>query len=132
MKDELEQAFAELLARNPGADGRGDYYGIEIENIAPEGSESDLILVFRSGESYCCAEPGCRLAYDEPGWWETLRRIMDDHETGDLPPLTIQRIRGIVEGNVRLRCHSSFGLSAVSAGYCYESGPHAEVVSADT
>ena len=55
MKNKLTHTFSELLARNQGANGRRDYYGLRIENVSAEGSEFDLILVFKACESYCCA-----------------------------------------------------------------------------
>jgi hypothetical protein len=84
MQNKLTQAFSELLARNRGADGRRDYYGIRIENVTPEGSEVDLVLVFKSCESYCCAEAGCHLAYYDPGWWQA--NILRDESVFRLSP----------------------------------------------
>ena len=53
---------------------------------------------------------------------------MNEHGIGDLPPLTIRRIRGVIESGARLHCHAPLGLPEQSAGYSYENGPHSEIV----
>jgi hypothetical protein len=128
LKNKLTNVFADLLAGNLGADGRRDYYGVRIEEVSPDGCEFDLILVFKSGEAYCCPEPGCHLGYSEADWWQTLRDIMYGHGVGDFPPLTIRRIRGIIESGARFSCRVDFGLPEESAGFSYEHGPIIEII----
>jgi hypothetical protein len=128
MEDRLERAFAGVLAENLGTEGRREYYGIRIDEISPSRSEFDLILVFKAGERYCCPEPGCHLGYDQADWWLTLRGLMEEQGIGDLPPLTIRKIRGIVERGTRLQCRAVFERPEESDGFSYEHGPIAEIV----
>src|SRR3954451_22864463 len=83
----LTRLFADQLARNTphfGGGGPG-YYGVRLENVAPDGSELDLILTLRSGERYCCIERGCHLGVRGTRYWSGLREEMDASGLGDQP-----------------------------------------------
>jgi hypothetical protein len=43
-----------------------------------------------------------------------------------IPPITIHRLRGIVESGALLECHLALGLPLESQGYTYEVGPYFE------
>jgi len=61
-----------MLAQNRsyfGAGGLG-YYGVEVENLAPDGTEFDLMLTFKSGVRYCCIERGCHIPLQNR-WFST-------------------------------------------------------------
>lgn len=95
----LARLFADRLARNTmhfGGGGPG-YFGVHLENIAPDGSELDLVLTFRAGHRYCCIEQGCHLAIGHEGFWEELREEMDAHGLADRPLPTFHLVRCVVE-----------------------------------
>ena len=95
----LTRLFADRLARNSphfGGGGPG-YYGVRLENVAPDGSELDLILTLRSGERYCCFELGCHLGVRGTRYWSELRQEMDASGLGDQPLPKIRIIRVVVE-----------------------------------
>jgi hypothetical protein len=51
LQQALTQVISELMARNKsyfGAGGPG-YYGVEVGNLSPDGSEFELTLTFKSG-----------------------------------------------------------------------------------
>jgi hypothetical protein len=95
----LTRLFADQLARNTphfGGGGPG-YYGVRLEDVAPDGSELDLILTLRSGERYCCLELGCHFGIGGTRYWSGIREEMDASGLGDLPVPTIRVIRVVVE-----------------------------------
>jgi hypothetical protein len=47
-------------------------------------------------------------------------------DAGGIPPVTIRRLRGIVECGALLRCNLVFGLPEEDRGFTYESGPYHE------
>src|SRR4051794_8011688 len=93
----LTATFTEFLARNLRAGGRPDYYGVRVDGAAEDGSAFDLTLTFRSGERYCCAEPGCHLGLNDPQVWRDLREVLGRHGLAGIPPMTVRRLRGVVE-----------------------------------
>src|SRR4051812_15910653 len=95
----LDQVFVDQFARNAPYFGGGgpNYYGVRLENIAPDGSALDLILTFRSGERYCCPELGCHCDFRDAGYWSELREGMDTHGLGESPLPTIRAVRVVVE-----------------------------------
>jgi hypothetical protein len=128
--NEMTAAVIELLADNAGAAGNRDYYGVSIDEMAPDGSEFDLTLTFKAGNRYCCPELGCHLAYSEVDWWRRLRDIMREHGLAHTPPMTIRKLRVVVEPGACLECRTDFGRgklrSEESEGFTYETGPFAE------
>ena len=90
---EMTAALTELLADNLGADGECDYYGLCIDKMTPDGSEFDLLLTFKAGNRYCCADLGCHIAYSEVDWWRRLRVIMRGFGLADAPSMTIRKVR---------------------------------------
>jgi hypothetical protein len=128
MQEKLAAAFAEFLARNRGALGRRDYYGVRIDGVADDASGFDLTLVFKSGVRYCCAEPGCHTGFGlkNSGSWRCVREILERNGSVGIPPMTIHRLRGIVERRALLECLLAFGMPEESEGYTYEAGPYHE------
>lgn len=55
---------------------------IKVVKISSEGSEVWIEWLFKSGNSYCCYEPGCHLPYYKRSWWQDLRQQLDTQ-----PPL---------------------------------------------
>jgi hypothetical protein len=126
----LDAAFtdvlSELFARNRDASGRRDYYGVRVAALSATERAFELVISFKDGETYCCAELGCHVGYHDRRWWRALRRLMQECTVNDTRPLALH-IRGIIEPGARLRCNASFGLPEESAGYTCESGPHVEI-----
>jgi hypothetical protein len=85
MEQRLTAAFTEFLARNRSAGGRPDHYGVCVDGAAEDGSAFDLTLTFRSGERYCCAEPGCHLGLYDPEVWRSLREVIGRHGLVGIP-----------------------------------------------
>lgn len=128
MTQPLQRVFAGMLAGNLGAEGRLTYYGVRVDGVSPDGSDFDLTLIFKSGETYCCPELGCHFAYSESEWWEEIRGVMQDHGIGERPRLTIRRIRVVVQSGARLRCRADFGRPELSPRFSYERGPFIEIL----
>lgn len=116
---ELAAAFRACLARNRGADGREDRYGIEVITLDPETGLASLVLTFRAAESYCCAELGCHFLYVRRRTWDAIRAELARRNVSLIPPLTV-RVRGVVEAGARLESMAGFGLPCESEGYAYE------------
>jgi hypothetical protein len=126
MQEQLNASFVEYLANTQAAGGRLDYYGVQVDGVAKDGSGFDLILTIKSGERYCCAEPGCHTGLYDPESWRHLRLVFGRHGLADIPPVTIRRLRGVVEREALLTCNLAFGKPEESQGYAYESGPYHE------
>jgi hypothetical protein len=128
MQDRLAAAFTEFLARNRGTGCRRDYYGARVDEVADDASRFDLTLIFKSGERYCCAQPGCHTGFGlrDSGSWRRLREILERDGLVGIPPMTVYRLRGIVETGALLECHLALGLPLESEGYTYEVGPYCE------
>ena len=93
MSIDLTEVFSRLLSRNLN---RPDY-GICASSPSDGASQVDLVLTFKSGAAYCCAEPGCHLPTFNPRFWERLRaQFQDAGYTEPSFPMTL-RITGIVE-----------------------------------
>src|SRR5215213_6474967 len=97
MERRLTVAFTEFLARNRGPCGRPDYYGVRVEGAAENGSEFELTLTFKSGEQYCCAEPGCHTGLNDPEVWRCLREVLGRHGLAGLPLVTVRKLRVVVD-----------------------------------
>ena len=78
LSERLTRVFVDHLARNTPYFGQGgpSYYGVRLENIAPDGSELDLIVTLRAGERYCCSQPGCHFDFSSAETWSGLRGDM--------------------------------------------------------
>ena len=127
MYRDLVATINQYFARNPAARGRPGYYGVRVDNVAEDCSEFDLTLTFKSGERYCCAEPGCHTGFQALECWPELREVFGSHGLAAVPPVTIRRLTGVVERGARLRCYLKAGRSdVVSQGYTYEAGPYQE------
>jgi hypothetical protein len=128
MQEELTAAFIEFFSCNRGAGGRRDYFGVRIDDVAPDGSAFDLTLIFKSGVRYCCAEPGCHTGFGLKGWksWQLLREMFGRHGLADIPPVTIRRFCGVVEPGALLTCLHAVGMPEETVGYTYETGPYHE------
>jgi hypothetical protein len=129
MHQQLATVFIEYFATNRAAGGRRDYYGVQVDGVADDGSELELTLTFKSGERYCCAESGCHTGFQWSESWRRLRTLFGRHGLAELPPVTIRRLRGVVERGALLRCNLAFGLPEDDReGYTYQSGPYHERV----
>jgi hypothetical protein len=94
----LQQVISEMLARNRsyfGAGGPG-YYGVEVEELSPDGTEFDLTLTFKTGVRYCCIEPGCHIPFHN-GWLTKVRDRLRAAGIEDVPPMTIRKLHVVVE-----------------------------------
>jgi hypothetical protein len=126
MRQELTSAFAEHLAGNLDAGGRPDYYGVRVDWAADDGSVFDLTLTFKAGERYCCAEPGCHLGLNDPECWRSLRQVFERLGLARVPPVTVRKVRGIVEPGAILGYGVASKRPVVSTGFTYEAGPYSE------
>lgn len=94
----LQQVISEMLARNRsyfGAGGPG-YYGVEVDNLSPDGSEFDLTLTFKAGVRYCCIEHGCHIPLHN-GWLKKVRERLRATGIEDVPPITHRKLHVVVE-----------------------------------
>jgi len=129
----LDRAFIDLFADNVpyfGAGGPG-YLGVRLEQIAPDGSELDLILTFRAGERYCCSQLGCHCNPGDAGWWSRLGELMDDHGLGELPLPTIRLIRIVVEVGATFDPGGLKNPPLLGRGEVYDYGPFCPVIEED-
>jgi hypothetical protein len=103
LPERLTRAFTDLFASNVFNDwkdykgGGPGYYGVRIENVAPDGSEIDLILTFLSGKRYCCFQFADHFAHYSERGWSRLRECMDRHGLQDLPLPVLRRVRAVIE-----------------------------------
>jgi hypothetical protein len=124
--------FVDQFARNTpyfGGGGPG-YYGVRLEDIAPDGSELDLVLTFRSGERYCCVELGCHCDLRGAWYWSELRDEMGAHGLGGFPLPKVRNVRVVVEegaffdpGGARAPLKSE--------GFAYADGPFSPATESD-
>jgi hypothetical protein len=127
MREQLMVAFIDYFASNRAAGGRRDYYGVQVDGVADDGSELELTVTFKSGERYCCCESGCHTGFHSSESWRRLRALFGRHGLVEIPPVTIRLLRGVVEPGALLRCNLAFGLEEdVGEGFTYERGPYRE------
>jgi hypothetical protein len=126
VKAALDRAFRDLLARNRSYFGAGgpDYYGVRVENVSEDGSVFDLVLTFKAGVEYCCIESGCHFGYYSRDTWAQLRRPLGRHGLGAVPPLTIRKLRCIVEPGAMTEVPGRRPCDAME----YEQGPFHEIL----
>jgi hypothetical protein len=97
-----------------------------VDEVTEEGSTFDLTLTFRAGQRYCCYEPGCHTGLDDPEVWPELRRVFDRHGLAEVRPVTVRKLRGIVEPGAILGDGVASRNPVVRDGFSYESGPYSE------
>ncbi len=93
----LEEAFRRTLASNRPAEGRMDYYGIEVTRASPDRSQVDMVWTFKAGERYCCAALGCHFLWHTQRNWEELRNRLKP--AGWTPPPMTIRFQVVLEQN---------------------------------
>jgi hypothetical protein len=99
MNEQIREAMAEYLSGNRGKPD----YGIDIENVAKDGSKFDLILTFKKGAEYCCMEPGCHLPFgfdDSQRSWKEFREILKLKGVEPAGPIQMRMTGVIEEGSV--------------------------------
>jgi len=110
-----------------GGQGRRDYYGLQLENVSEDGSELDLVFTFRSGEVYCCTEEGCHIPFYCEEGWQHLRHFLTMEGLGDLPRITIRKVRVVVEEGAEVLPGGAEGMTPVPCrAQQYETGPYIE------
>lgn len=127
LSERLTRAFIDHLARNRtdfGGGGRDDYW-VRLENIAPDVSELDLVVIFRAGATYCCSEPGCHFDFRSETAWADLRGDLDAHGLREVPLPTIRTLRVVVEAGALFDPGGLRQPPLISRGYTYEEGPFA-------
>jgi hypothetical protein len=125
LRERLTGAFFDYLARNRadfGERGR-DCYEVSLENVAPDGSELDLVVTLQAGATYCCSEPGCHFDFRSEMAWAELRSDMDAHGLRKLPLPVIRTLRVVVEAGALFDPGGLRSPPLVSKGYAYEEGP---------
>ena len=133
LKGSLTPAFVELFAMNvfdfaDGFKGGGpDYYGVALENVAPDGSEVSLILTFRSGVRYCCFEFSCHFPHYAEYGWSRLRDCMNRHGLSHLPLPVIRKVRGLIERGAVINPSPKVPVG-IMEGFQYEVGPFLPVI----
>ncbi len=133
LSERLTQVFVDHLARNTpyfGGGGPG-YYGVRLENIAPDGSELGLIVTLRSGERYCCSQPGCHFDFNSAETWSGLRGDMDAQGLRGLPLPRIHSLRVVVEEGALFDPGGLRSPPLKSRGYVREHGPFSPVIESD-
>jgi antitoxin component YwqK of YwqJK toxin-antitoxin module len=108
------QELEDFLLGYFSGQGRANY-GISLINFAADLSSLDVELRFLSGETYCCAEPGCHFGTD------LSRFIARAAESGIVFPDGLE-MRGhfVVEQGVRLANESSPHVRTISKAYEYD------------
>jgi hypothetical protein len=115
MSEDLTKVFAGLLSQNRN---RPDY-GVDATMSADE-PRIDLVMTFKSGSRYCCAEPGCHLSAFQAAFWTRLRLRLVEAGIADPPfPLTLH-VKGIVEDGAILETLATLGVAEASPSYQYE------------
>jgi hypothetical protein len=130
LHERLTQVFVDHLARDTpyfGGGGPG-YYGVRLEDIAPDGSELDLIVTLRAGERYCCSQPGCHFDFCSAETWSELRRDMNARGLRELALPRIRMLRVVVEGGALFDPGGLRSPPLKSRGYVYEDGPFPPVI----
>lgn len=124
----LTQAFIDLFAANVFRDwedyeggGRG-YYGVQIENVGPDGSAVDLILTFLSGKRYCCFEFADHFAHYSERGWSRLRECMDLCGLEDQPVPLIRSVRVVIEKGAVMAPSPKVSMT-IWEGSEYQTGP---------
>ncbi|MCE9566259.1 MAG: hypothetical protein K8U57_29910 [Planctomycetes bacterium] len=99
LHERLTQAFIEVFGASiPWFGGGGPgHHGVQLEYVADDGSEVDLVLTFRSGVRYCCFESVCRFDERSARAWATVREYMNRQGLEDLPLPVIRKFRGVIE-----------------------------------
>lgn len=103
LSERLTRSFVDLFAANVFdfgdnfKDGGPGYYGIRVQNIAPDGSELELVLTFLSGKRYCCFEFADHFAFYCVLGWSRLRECMDRHGLHQFPLPIIRKLRAVIE-----------------------------------
>jgi hypothetical protein len=127
MRAELTAAFIEYLSRNLGAHNRRDYYGLQIDRAAADGSQFELTLTFKSGERYCCSEPGCHTGLHDSEPWPYLREVFAQRGLAGIPTMTVTKLVGIVEPGTVFGWGVPSMRPIESTGFIYEDGPYREL-----
>ena len=124
----LENAFRDYFARGVYAQGRADYYAVRLDNVSKDACTFDLIITFRAGEKYCCAESGCHFGVWGASEWSAIRKHLDRMGLGMLKPLTVRRLCIKIEGGVLLGMKFPGDTSQLQRQdeYSYENGPFSE------
>ena len=90
---QLTQALVAYLTR-PGARCS---YGVGVSEVAADRKGLVLVLTFRSGQRYCCPEPGCHFGPLFRADWDRLRSLAREAGVELASPLTIP-LRCVYEG----------------------------------
>jgi hypothetical protein len=106
---ELDNLFRDLLASNRGAG-----YGVSVMDAVPDLSVTDVELRFVAGRTYCCAEPGCHVPFDQAQ--QRLHRLAAERALR-LPDALTVRWHCQVEEGAKLECHKSLGVPPESEAY---------------
>lgn len=93
-------------------------FEVEISNVQESGPVFDLTIVFKSGETYCCIEPGCNFGFWKDIDWGTKGEI----ELGIESNLgQIMKEKGITVSGVRVsRFHVIVEKGVLSKNRVYE------------
>jgi hypothetical protein len=130
LHERLTQVFVDHLARDTPYFGGGgpSYYGVRLEDIAPDGSELDLIVTLRAGERYCCSQPGCHFDFCSAQTWSGLRGDMDAQGLRELALPRIRILRVVVEAGALFDPGGLRSPPLKSRGYVHEDGPFPPVI----
>lgn len=101
IRQELEAIIRERLSAN-----KSHGYGIAVVDVATNPPTVDVELRFLSGQTYCCAEPGCHIPDD-----------IARHP--QLAGFTI-RWHCVVERNAKLNSSKALGRPLEQDGYEYD------------
>jgi hypothetical protein len=116
MSEDLTQLFAELLSQNRG---QADY-GVHATMPPAHASQIELVLTFKRGSRYCCAELGCHLSPSGPAFWPRLRKRIAEAGIAEPPvPLTLH-VSVIVEDGAILDTSVQAGMPEPFSGYQYQ------------
>jgi hypothetical protein len=107
---ELNLLFRDLLSTN-----RGPGYDIDVTDAADDLSKIDVTVVFGSGRTYCCAEPGCHFL----NAGSRLLRLAAK-SSFNFPNNVVIQWHCCVEDGAKMECHKALGIPLESKAYEYD------------
>ncbi len=122
---QLERLFEERFSRSRNGSGPTCDYVFKVENLSDMLNSFDLVATFKTGQRYCCFEPGCHFGVENV-FWPEFRADMARMGLDRLPRLTIFSFRCIVEKGAMMILDRDPSDPIISEAYEYTIGPFTE------
>lgn len=104
-------------------------YGLGLDAFDAGAATATFTIRFLRDEEYCCFEPGCHFPLERSTtMWRNLRQALHAHGLGQLPALTLERVRFVVEEGAKsgLSVRGMSQLVANKSAYEFICGPFVE------